>query len=224
MGWVRQLFTSSIGRKFAMALSALFLIVFLLQHFVINFTSTFSEEIFNQLSHFMGTNPIVQFVLQPILMFGVTFHFIMGFVLEFKNKSARGEVKYYSYKGNANASWFSRNMIWSGLFILFFLGFHFYDFWIPEMNYKYIQFKPEDPDRYYEEVVHMFENPIRVCIYSFSFIFLSLHLLHGFQSAFLSIGARHPKYLPAVQQLGRAYAILIPAGYVYIALYHFIVH
>ncbi|MEM0941959.1 MAG: succinate dehydrogenase cytochrome b subunit [Bacteroidota bacterium] len=224
MGWVKQLFTSSIGRKFAMALSALFLIVFLFQHFIINFTSTISEETFNQLSHFMGTNPIVQFVLQPILMFGVTFHFVMGFVLEFKNKSARGEVKYYAYKGNANASWFSRNMIWSGLFILFFLGFHFYDFWIPEMNYKYIQFNPEDPDRYYEEVVHIFENPIRVGIYSLSFVFLSLHLLHGFQSAFLSIGARHPKYLPAVQQLGRLYAILVPVGYIYIALYHFIVH
>lgn len=204
-----------------MALSALFLIIFLLQHFTINVTSTFSEDVFNKLSHFMGTNPLVQFVLQPILIFGVVFHFVMGFVLEIKNKNSR-EVKYVVNKGSANSSWMSRNMIWSGLFILFFLGFHFYDFWIPEISYKYIEFKPEDPNRYYEEVVHMFANPIRVIIYILSFVFLSLHLLHGFQSSFQSIGARHDKYTPMIKKLGRIYAIAIPAGFVFIAIYHYL--
>ncbi|MEQ6165957.1 MULTISPECIES: succinate dehydrogenase cytochrome b subunit [unclassified Ekhidna] len=217
----KQLFSGSIGRKFTMALSALFLIIFLLQHFTINFTSVVSEDAFNELSHFMGTNPLVQFVLQPVLMFGVAFHFIMGFVLEIKNRNSR-EVKYAKNNGAANSSWMSRNMIWSGLFILFFLGFHFYDFWIPEMNYKYIEMKPEDPDRYYEEVVHMFANPARVIIYSLSFVFLALHLMHGFQSAFQSMGARHQKYTPAIQKLGTAYAILIPAGFIFIAVYHYV--
>lgn len=219
MSWTKQLFSSSIGRKFAMALSALFLIIFLLQHLTINLTSTFSEDLFNELSHFMGTNPVVQFTLQPILMLGVTFHFIMGFVLEIKNRNAR-EVKYAVNKGSANSSWMSRNMIWSGLFILFFLGFHFYDFWIPEMNYKYVQFKPENPTRYYEEVVHMFENPVRVGIYVLSFVFLTLHLLHGFQSAFQSIGANHSKYSPAILKIGKIYAYGVPAGFIFIAIYH----
>lgn len=217
----KQLFSGSIGRKFAMALSALFLIIFLLQHFTINFTSVFSEDVFNELSHFMGTNPLVQFVLQPVLMFGVTFHFIMGFILEIKNRNARA-VKYAKNNGAANSSWMSRNMIWSGLFILFFLGFHFYDFWIPEMNYKYIEFKPEDPNRYYEEVVHMFASPGRVVVYCLSFVFLTLHLLHGFQSAFQSAGARHDKYTPTIKKLGQAYAILIPIGFIFIAVFHYV--
>jgi succinate dehydrogenase / fumarate reductase cytochrome b subunit len=217
----KQLFSGSIGRKFAMALSALFLIIFLLQHFTINFTSVLSEDTFNELSHFMGTNPLIQFVMQPILMFGVAFHFIMGFVLEIKNRNSR-EIKYAKNNGAANSSWMSRNMIWSGLFILFFLGFHFYDFWIPEMNYKYIEMKPEDPNRYYEEVVHMFANPARVIIYCISFVFLALHLLHGFQSAFQSMGARHDKYTPAIQKIGRAYAILIPLGFIFIAVFHYV--
>ena len=71
-----------------MAISAIFLMVFLLQHFLINITSVFSESLFNMLSHFMGTNPLVQFLLQPILIAGVLFHFIMGFVLEFENRKA----------------------------------------------------------------------------------------------------------------------------------------
>ena len=221
MGWTKQFFSSSIGRKFAMALSSLFLIVFLLQHFAINFTSVFSETVFNQLSHFMGTNPVIQFAMQPILMLGVTFHFIMGFVLELKNTNARG-VSYAQNNGAANSTWTSRNMIWSGLFILFFLGFHFYDFWIPEMNYKYIEFKPSDPDRYYTEVVHMFQSPVRVGIYVLSFIFLALHLMHGFRSAFQTVGANNRKYTPTIQKLGKLYAILIPAGYIFIAIYHHI--
>lgn len=167
----------------------------------------------------MGTNPVVQFAMQPVLIFGVVFHFVMGFVLEIKNRNAR-EVSYAKNNGAANSSWMSRNMIWSGLFILFFLGFHFYDFWFPEMNYKYIEMKPEDPDRYYNEVVHMFESPARVSIYVLSFVFLALHLLHGFQSAFQSIGARHSKYTPAIQKLGKAYAYLIPIGFIFIALFH----
>lgn len=213
------LLSTSIARKVAMALSALFLIVFLLQHFIINFTSVISADTFNELSHYMGTNGLVQFVMQPILMFGILFHFIMGFILEAKNKSARPQ-KYAVYKGSANSSWMSRNMLFSGLFILGFLAFHLWDFWLPEMNYKYIQMNPEDPTRYYGELQHMFQNPIRVIIYCLSFVFLALHLMHGFQSSFQSIGARHPKYTPAIKAFGKWYSILIPAGFIFIAVYH----
>ena len=211
---------TTIARKVAMAISALFLIVFLLQHFMINFMSVVSEDAFNQASHFMGTNPLIQIVMQPVLMFGVTFHFIMGFVLEIKNRAAR-PVKYVEYNGAANASWVSRNMIYSGLFILGFLAFHLWDFWFPEMIYKYIEMNPEDPTRYYAEVHHMFNDPIRVAVYCLSFVFLSLHLLHGFQSAFQSLGARHPKYTPAIEMAGKLYAYLIPAGFIFIAVFHF---
>ncbi|MEC8323487.1 MAG: succinate dehydrogenase, partial [Bacteroidota bacterium] len=128
---------SSIGRKIAMALSAFFLMVFILQHFAINILSVFNPELFNEISHFMGNNPLVQFVLQPILIFGVVFHFSMGFILEYKNKVSR-TVTYAMNKGNANSTWMSRNMIYSGGFILIFLVIHFIDFWIPEINTKYI--------------------------------------------------------------------------------------
>ena len=210
---------SSIARKIAMSLSALFLLVFLLQHFIINFISVFSEEAFNSISHLMGTNPIIQFALQPVLMFGVLFHFVMGFVLEIQNKKAT-PVKYVVNNGAANSSWMSRNMLISGILILGFLAFHLWDFWLPEMNYKYIQMNPEDPNRYWKEVVHMFQDPIRVGVYAITFVFLSLHLMHGFQSAFQSMGWNHPKYTPVVEMVGKVYAILVPAGFIFIALFH----
>lgn len=214
-----EMLNSTIARKVAMALSAIFLLIFLLQHFIINFTSVISESTFNELSHFMGTNILVQFLMQPILIFAVVFHFIMGFYLEVRNKSAR-RIKYVSYKGNTNSSWFSRNMIYSGLVILAFLVLHFIDFWFPEINYKYIAVNPEDPTRYYHEMVEKFHNPIRVICYIIAFVLLAMHLLHGFQSAFQSIGFNN-KFTPGLKAFGKYFAILIPLGFIFIALFHF---
>ena len=211
---------TSIARKVAMALSGLFLILFLGQHFTINMTSVFSEKTFNFLSHFMGNNPVVQFILQPVLIFGVVFHFIMGFILQIKNYKSRS-VKYNSFKGSANASWVSRNMITSGIVVLSFLGLHFYDFWVPEMNYKYVEFLPQDPDRYYEELVHKFHSPVRVAIYALSFIFLSLHLIHGFSSSFQSMGLNN-KYSRGIKLFTVAFSLVIPAGFIFIAIFHHI--
>ena len=205
-----------------MAISGLFLIIFLLQHFAINITSVFSGDLFNQLSHFMGTNPLVQFVLQPILIFGVIFHFVMGFVLEIINKRARGR-RYKIYKGNSNASWVSRNMIISGSTVLAFLVLHFYDFWIPEMDYKYVKFLPVNPDRYFEELVHKFEDITRVVLYVISFFFLALHLSHGFASSFQTMGFNN-KYTVLVKSFGKLYAFGIPFGFAFIAIYHYLNH
>ena len=200
-----------------MAISGIFLIIFLLQHFIINITSVFSESIFNQFSHFMGTNFVVQFIAQPILILGVVFHFVMGFVLDFKNRTSR-KIKYVKYKGDANASWMSRNMIISGLVVLSFLGLHFYDFWIPEMNYKYVEFFPDDPNRYYDELTHKFEDLTKVVIYVISFGFLSLHLLHGFSSSFQSLGLN--KYNFLIKIIANIYAVGIPLGFSFIAIFH----
>ena len=225
------IFSSSIGRKFAMALSAFFLMLFLLQHFSINFLSVFSEDVFNDVSHFMGTFWLVQFVLQPILIAGVIFHFVMGFILEIQNRSAR-KINYVKNNGSANSSWMSRNMIWSGGFILIFLVIHFIDFWGPEINIKYFQGDMtglKDPEvagsgfRYYEELVHKFEPIWRVALYCIGFVFLSLHLLHGFSSAFQSTGINN-KYTKSLQGFGKFYAIVIPAGFIFIALFHHFNH
>jgi len=219
---MKNLFSTSIGKKFAMAISAIFLMIFLLQHFIINITSVFSEEIFNMLSHFMGTNPLVQFILQPILIAGVLFHFVMGFYLEIQNRKA-AKYEYQKEKGSANSTWMSRNMITSGLVILAFLVLHFIDFWVPEMNYKYIEFLPEDPNRYYEELVHKFENPLRVAMYCISFVLLALHLLHGFTSSLRSMGT-NKSYVSSAKTAGIIYSIGIPLGFCVIAIFHYLNH
>lgn len=213
---------TSIARKVLMALSGFFLMFFLLQHFVINLTSVVGDgATFNELSHFMGTNPLIQFILQPVLIFGVIFHLAMGIYLDRLNHKARS-VKYAMNRPSTNANWMSRNMIYTGLTVLFFLGLHFYDFWIPEIIYKYVEVLPADSTRYIVELRHKFVDPIRVALYCVSFVFLALHLLHGFQSSFQSVGFNNNKYTPTLKKLGNIYAIAIPAGFIFIALFHYL--
>ena len=77
-------FKSSIGRKVAMALSAFFLMFFLLQHLSINILSVLSPDTFNEVSHFMGTNPLVQFVLATCVNFCGCISFCNGFCFRIK--------------------------------------------------------------------------------------------------------------------------------------------
>lgn len=181
----------------------------------------------------MGHNFFVQALLQPILIAGVVVHFVMGFILEIKNRKAR-EISYVKYNGNSNSSWVSRNMFWSGLVILAFLGLHFYDFWIPELVHKYVESNPVDPTRFYPETVNKFANdPIRTGLYVISFVFLAMHLWHGFASSFQSMGTKN-KYQKGVTGfhsgasrwiygLTKGFAIVVPAGFIFIALYHFLI-
>ena len=220
----KGLSNSSIGRKLLMALSGVFLIVFLLQHFAINFISVISIDIFNEVSHFMGTNVLIQFILQPVLIFGVIFHLFMGMYLDRKNKSAR-PIKYAMENPKNNSSWVSRNMLITGTMIMLFLALHFYDFWIPEIKIKYIEGDMSGLQngefRYWHELNHKFHDIYRVIIYCVAFVFLSLHLMHGFQSSFQTTGISHQKYTPIIKLIGYFYSIIIPFGFIFIALYHY---
>lgn len=209
--------STSVGRKVLMALSGFFLMFFLLQHLLINMLSVISANTFNEVSEFMGTNPLVQFALQPVLFFGIIFHLIMGMRLELQNRKAR-PIQYAMNKPGENSSWMSRNMVITGVMILLFMALHMVHFFLPTINAHYITHEHLDS---FEMVASKMANPLYVGIYVVAFVFLSLHLMHGFQSAFQSVGFNHKKYTPTLKKLGTAYAIIIPLGYIIVAVYHF---
>ena len=106
---------------------------------------------------------------------------------------------------------------------------HFIDFWFPELNTKFVKgdssgtMEGIEGFRYYEELTHKFVSPIRVGAYVLAFVFLALHLLHGFTSAFQSVGATAGRK-KTLQNIGKAYSIIIPFGFIFIALYHHFNH
>tara|TARA_B100000900_G_scaffold408459_1_gene422751 strand:+ start:520 stop:1245 length:726 start_codon:yes stop_codon:yes gene_type:complete len=236
---------SSLSRKYIMAFSGLFLIVFLTQHMLINMLSVVDSirlnffgvnesNLFNEVAYFMGNNALVQFGLQPVLIAGFMIHMVMAFVLQAKNYAARPDKYQYANKARAY-NWASMNMLITGGVVIGFLGLHFYDFWIPELKAKYITGKAHigdgpateailaDVNRFYPELVHRMKYPWRVAIYCGSFVLLGLHLNHGFQSSFQTTGVSQGKYVPLIKKAGIIFSIVVPFLFTMVALVHFFI-
>lgn len=203
--------SSSLGRKVVMALSGFFLITFLLVHLSVNLSLFAGRDTFNAASHFMGHNPVIQ-VMQYVLAAGFIIHIVMGVLLEWKNKKAR-PIRYAKNNAAASAGWASRNMIVTGVLILLFLILHMRNFFVE------IKFGTVTDD--YELVTQLFKNPLFVVIYVIAFILLGIHLSHGFQSSFTTVGARSPKYLSLVKKTGVLFSYLIALGFSIIAVWFY---
>ena len=207
---------SSIVRKFIMALSGLFLIIFLITHLVINsLTLASSKDLFNEAAHFMATNPII-YAMQYVLALGFIIHIGMGIKLTIQNKRARSQEYVYN-KMSKNTDLSSRSMIVSGGLVIVFLALHLRDYFY---QMKFVGL-PEGTTDYYL-VVNLFTNPYYTAVYVIAFIVLGIHLNHGFKSAFQSMGANHKKYNPLIKIVSTAYSIVIALGFSTIAIFHFI--
>jgi len=212
-----------------MGLTGLFLITFLVTHLLVNSFSLVSEEMFNRGSHFMATNPLIQ-VMQYVLAAGFLIHIILGIMLTAQNKAARGSIGYKKENWQANTGINAKSMIITGILVLLFLILHMKDF------FAVIKFDAESIGTVtyaahgVSEVLQndfsllqaVFSNPIYVAIYVVSFILLGIHLSHGFQSAFQSLGANHKKYTPFIKGFGKVYSIVVAAGFASIAIFHYI--
>src|SRR5690625_7464686 len=99
----------------------------------------------------------------------------MEILLEIQNKKAR-PVNYAYNKPSANSTWMSRNMVISGLVILAFIVLHSFDFWFPELNYKYFSpVDPADPARFLTVFMHNYTNTWILFIVIFTFVYFMLH-------------------------------------------------
>ena len=199
-----------------MALSGLFLIIFLITHLVINsLTLASSKDLFNEAAHFMATNPII-YAMQYVLALGFIIHIGMGVKLTIQNKRARSQEYVYN-KMSKNTDLSSRSMIVSGGLVIVFLALHLRDYFY---QMKFVGLPEGTTD--YDLVVNLFTNPYYTAVYVIAFIVLGIHLNHGFKSAFQSMGANHKKYNPLIKIVSTAYSIVIALGFSTIAIFHFI--
>lgn len=200
------LFKSSIGKKALMAATGLFLITFLIIHAGINAAIFYNDggETFLHLAHFMGTNPIVRF-LEIGLVVGLLVHIIDGLLLWKANYNAR-PVKYGYENASANSTWYSRSMGLLGTLLLLFLVVHAAHFWIPN---RANQFMTGEELNLFTLMQDEFSEWYTVVIYVAGCISLFWHLLHGFKSAFQTLGFNHSKYNGIIEVAGIAFSIII---------------
>ena len=198
---------SSIGKKLVMGITGLFLITFLIVHVSCN-ACIFANDggvLFNKVADFMAHNILIR-IMEVVLFAGIFTHMIQALLLTLKNNKAR-PIKYAVTNGNANSKWYSRSMGILGSLLLIFFVVHWANFWVPTKIAVFTG-QPEDTFAHMKEV---FSKEYFVAIYMLGVISLCYHLLHGFPSAFQTMGINHPKYNPAIKKIGAAFSIIVCA-------------
>lgn len=198
---------SSLVKKYIMGMSGLFLVLFLLVHCGLNCLIFLNNngETFLHAAHFMGTNILMR-ILEIGLVIGFLVHIFDGLMLYFQNKNSR-PIDYATSNASKNSTWYSRSMALLGTLILMFLILHTSDFWIPN---RYNQFTTGEEINLYEKMKLEFSNLWVVILYVLACVSLAYHLLHGFQSAFQSLGINHHRYNQWISSVGIVFSILIP--------------
>ncbi len=214
---------SSIGKKFLMSLSGLFLISFLLVHLFVNSMILFDKSgvLFNNAAHFMGTNPIIR-IVEPILAIGFILHIIYAGILTLTNQWAR-PVGYNKQKSGNSSSWASRNMFILGSLIFIFLVIHVANFfWKVKFSGSELLDKGavNGVDNTYLLVTTFFLNWWWIdIVYVIGALVLGLHLTHAFWAAFQTLGLSDNRWRKRLEILGWAYTILVAGGFAIIPLW-----
>lgn len=217
-----KFFTSSIGKKITMGAAGLFLVVFLLVHLGINSLLIIFEDTrnFNIAAHFMGTNIVIK-VFEIVLFAGFLAHIIYGLILQIQNWIAR--PKRYKVANYEQTSFFSKFMIHTALIILVFLVIHLTDFYFKAKFFEgavdIVHYNGEEYHDLGELVIAKFQIAGFVIFYIAAFLFLGFHLLHGFQSAFQTLGMEQNPYQSAIKKTGYIYTIIVVAGFTAIPLF-----
>lgn len=224
MNWFTKLLSSTLGRKLLMALTGLFLILFLVVHLIGNLQLLKEDggQAFNIYAQFMTSNPVIKTVSYGNYAF-ILLHIGLAIGLSRKNRAARGPEGYAVSSGKSS-HWTSRNMGILGTFILIFLVIHLKGFWY-EMHWGGIataNYEGKEVKDLYAVVKEAYSQIWYVIIYVVSMVMLAFHLWHGFASAFQSLGLNHLKYNPVINFVGKAFAIIVPALFALIPIWMFL--
>jgi succinate dehydrogenase / fumarate reductase cytochrome b subunit len=160
--------------------------------------------LFNEGAEFMAKNPVIR-VVEIVLFIGIILHIVQAGILTRQNNKAR-PIKYVVNDGKASSKWYSRSMGLLGTLLLLFLIIHLKHFWVVS---RFTNDFASGKETLFTEMKEVFANPFVVIIYLLGVISLGYHLLHGFQSAFQTLGLNHPKYTPIIKAIGVGYSIII---------------
>jgi succinate dehydrogenase / fumarate reductase cytochrome b subunit len=219
------IFGSSIGRKLLMSLSGLFLVVFLIIHLSINLLLLVPDDgqMFNVAANFMAL-PLIKYGLQPVLFAGFIIHIIYAAILTAQNNKARGSAKYASGNNTKDVMWASKNMFVLGLTVSAFLIVHLVDFWVPlQITHGATSITIDGVEMHntYALVNAALAEGWRVALYVVGALGLTIHLTHGFWSAFQTLGLSNNIWRKRWTVIGIAFAWIVGLGFALIAILQF---
>ncbi|OAV72003.1 succinate dehydrogenase (or fumarate reductase) cytochrome b subunit, b558 family [Bacteroidales bacterium Barb6] len=218
------LLNSSIGRKLIMSISGVFLILFLVFHLTMNIAAVFSEEAYNMICEFLGSNWYAV-AGTAVLAGGFAIHFLYALLLTWQNRKARGDNSYAVTDRPKGVEWASQNMLVLGLIVVGFLLLHFSQFWYHMMFAELIGHHEVEMGgamlattdgaafvRYY------FSNIIIVVLYLAWYVALWFHLTHGFWSALQTIGWNNTLWFNRWKVISNIFATVVCLGFAFVTI------
>jgi len=208
MNWLLWTLTSSIGKKLLMALTGLLFCLFVLAHLLGNLSVYGGKDYFTAYAEHLHGFGILVNVAEMGLLISAVLHISLGAILFFENLRSR-PTRYVMKKTAGGRTLSSTIMPYTGLYVLVFVLIHLFTF----------HFVEHTPQTTFQLVADVFSKPGYVVFYVFSMIVLGFHVKHGLRSAFQTIGANHPRYMPLIKLASLIFSLAVGVGFGSIPVY-----
>lgn len=208
MNWLVNTLKSSIGKKLMMAATGLCFCSFLILHLAGNLLLYSGRDAFNSYAEKLHSLGSIITMAEFGLLFFAIIHILIGAILFYQNLRAR-PIRYSINKWAGGRSIGSVTMPYTGLLLLIFVIIHLLNFHFIEKNDTTI----------FQIVTDAFAKPGYIAMYVAAMIVVAIHVSHGFWSAFQTIGANHPKYMPVIRGLSIVFSIALGVGFGFIPIY-----
>ena len=208
MNWIVEILGSSIGKKLLMALTGLSFLLFLVAHLAGNLTLYGGQDAFTSYAeHLHALGPLITVFEVGLLTLAIV-HVLTGTILFLQNRRARA-TRYLANARAGGRTIGSATMPYTGFVILLFVIWHLLQF----------HFVDKSQTTIWHIVATAFQNPLYVALYMVAMLVVAVHVSHGFWSLFQTLGANHPKYMPAIMVLGLAVSVIFAVGFGFLPIY-----
>ncbi len=197
--FILRMIKSSIGRKQIMAVSGILLSFFMLIHLAENLLLFKGEEWYNGWVNILLSNPLTIY-LEIGLLILFLLHITTGVWVRIEDWVNSRKRKYENINWQGGRTLGSATMLYTAIALLIYLGFHMLHFRFTDHSMGF-----------YQMVTSAFRSKLFVTIYIAGAVALALHLSHGFQSAFQTLGINHKKYNFYIKILSYAVGISMVA-------------
>ena len=204
MNWFFRACSTSVGKKQLMAVTGLLFLLFLTTHLLGNLSVYGGPAAFVSYAEHLHALGKILVLAEVGLIIALIIHLTTAVFLFFENRRAR-PVKYAVDKGGGGRTFSSQTMPYTGLLILGFIGVHLATF-----SHHFVD---QSTRNIFQIAVAVFSNKIYLAIYLIAMIVVAFHVRHGLWSAFQTVGANHPKYMPFIEKASLVFAIIVAIGF-----------
>jgi len=204
MTWLCRTLSTSVGKKQLMAITGLLFLLFLSTHLLGNLSIYAGPAAFVSYAEHLHALGNLLVAAEVGMALALLIHVGTAVFLFFQNRSAR-PVKYAVDKSGGGRTFSSQTMPYTGLLILGFIGVHLATF-----SHHIVD---QTTRNIFQIAVAVFSQKVYLAIYLIGVIIVAFHVRHGLWSAFQTVGANHPKYMPFIQKLSIVFAVIVAIGF-----------